>query len=250
MYTKSKQCVMVVDDHADLLEFIADDLMDTYVVLTAKNGQQALEVLQTNDVHAIICDLMMPAMDGYMLCKILKDDARYRHIPLLMLTANNQLQAKIDLLELGADSYIEKPFSPAYLRAQLKSLLHNRQLIKEQQSDSLVMIGEEENFMFKLQQLIEDHLQDPALCVELLAEKMYMSRPTLYRKIKHVTRTSPNGLINNMRMKKASELLKTHRYKVYEISGLVGFNSVSQFIRSFQKHFGVTPKEWEQKFLV
>jgi len=245
-----KGTVLVVDDHRDILDFIADDLGDHYAVLQAANGAEALDVLAKHPVDLIVSDIMMPVLDGHGLCLKVKKSIGYCHIPFIMLTAKNTLQAKIEGLEHGADAYIEKPFSPSFLQAQIKSLLKNRQSIREHyspfRSENNDETPSEPAFMDRLQQLILEHIEDEDLCVDMLAEKMNMSRPTLYRRIRALSSLSPNDLIIVTRLKKATELLNKD-YKVYEISFMVGFGSSSHFIRNFQKHYGVSPKEWQRR---
>src|SRR5690606_40929161 len=113
------------------LDVIGDDLSEHYEVLQAENGKQALDVLNNRQVHLIVSDIMMPEMDGYELCQRIKSDVEYSHIPVILLTAKNTLKSKIEGLEQGADAYIEKPFSPAHLHAQISSLLANRNKIRE-----------------------------------------------------------------------------------------------------------------------
>ncbi|WP_313368157.1 response regulator transcription factor [Sphingobacterium mizutaii] len=249
-----RKIILLVDDHQEILDFLTDDLCDDYDIVQAHDGYLALEVLEKQHIDLIVSDVMMPKIDGFELCSQVKKNQNYKHIPFILLTAKNSLQAKIEGLEHGADAYIEKPFSPSFLQAQIRSLLKNRMFVKQhyaqhpEPEDLLLGNSIEEDFMDKLQQLIVDHIDDTSLCVEFLADKLNISRPTLYRKIKQTSNLSPNELINNLRLKKASQLLNSGSYKVYEISNMVGFSSSSHFIRNFQKHFGYSPKEWEARF--
>src|SRR5699024_9000752 len=121
-----KPTLIIADDETDILEFLTDDLEEDYHILPAANGKEVMELLENNSVQLIISDIMMPEMDGYELCAALKSNIEYSHIPLILLTAKNTLESKIKGLEEGADAYIEKPFSPAHLQAQIQSLLSNR----------------------------------------------------------------------------------------------------------------------------
>lgn len=248
-----RKIILLVDDHQEILDFLTDDLCDDYDIVQAHNGHLAIEVLLRQHIDLIVSDVMMPKMDGFELCSIIKKNPNCQHIPFIILTAKNSLQAKIEGLEYGADAYIEKPFSPSFLQAQIRSLLKNRMFLKEHYSsnENTGTINPptiEEGFMEKIQQLIIDHIDNTSLCVEFLADKLNVSRPTLYRKIKMTSNLSPNELINNLRLKRATQLLNNGSYKVYEISSMVGFSSSSHFIRNFQKHFGYSPKEWGTKF--
>lgn len=249
-----KHTILLVDDHLEILDFISDDLSDNYHVVSAMDGQQALNELENTNIDLIISDVMMPKMDGFELCSIVKKNPNLKHIPFIILTAKNGIQAKIEGLEFGADAYIDKPFSPSFLKAQIGSLLKNRMYLKEhfaqvnEAENSPIFPAIEVDFMEKLQQLIVENLENTSLCVEFLANKLHVSRPTLYRKVKSASNLSPHELINLIRLNKASELLHNGNYKVYEISSMVGFSSSSLFSRNFLKHFGHTPKEWETKF--
>lgn len=244
--------VLIVDDNQEIIEFLTDNLKPSYSVLSAYNGEAALDVLEKESVHLIVSDIMMPVMDGFELCKKVKSSYHHCHIPIILLTAKKTLEAKIDGLELGADAYVEKPFSPRHLHAQIANLLTNRVKIKEFFASSpLVHIRSmaysraDEDFLEKLNNIIVLHLKRPELDVEQLAREMNMSRTTFYRKIKGVSDLSPNELINLTRLKKAAELLLQGKYKIYEVSDMVGFTSQHHFSRSFLKQFGVTPSEYQ-----
>lgn len=247
----SEATIVIADDHQDILDFIAEDLEDHYRVVKMTNGQEALEYIKLYPVDLVVSDVMMPVMDGYELCTAIKDDLQYSHIPFIMLTAKNSLQSKIEGLEYGADAYIEKPFSPNFLQAQITSLLRNRKSLRahyDATPSAPMDTGKEETsdqiFLRKLNALILENMSEQSLCVDMLAEKMCMSRPTLYRKIKALSDLSPNELINITRLKKAAQLLTNQEYKVYEIANKLGFSTPSHFTRNFQKQFGISPKEF------
>jgi two-component system cell cycle response regulator len=246
--------VLIVDDNKDIIEFLSENLKSKYSVLSASNGEAALEILEKESVHLIVSDIMMPVMDGFELCKRVKSSFHHCHIPVILLTAKKTLEAKINGLELGADAYVEKPFSPKHLQAQIANLLANRNKIKDFFANSpLVHIKSiayskaDEEFLERLNEFINENLKNPELDVEQLARAMNMSRPTFYRKIKGISDLSPNELINISRLKKAAELLVEGKYKIYEIADVVGFTSQHHFSRSFLKQFGVTPSEYQAK---
>ncbi len=245
--------ILIADDHPDILDFIAEDLEDNYSVVKVSDGKEAFEYIRLHPVDLIVSDVMMPVMDGYQFCTAVKDNALYSHIPFIMLTAKNSLQSKIEGLEFGADAYIEKPFSPNFLQAQIASLLRNRKSIREYYNQLQSTSEEEESashpkgdqqFLDRLNTLITENMSEQSLCVDMLAERMCMSRPTLYRKIKALSDLSPNELINITRLKKATQLLSDREYKVYEIANKLGFSTPSHFTRNFQKQFGISPKEF------
>ncbi|HLT89248.1 MAG TPA: response regulator [Sphingobacterium sp.] len=246
--------ILIVDDNIEILDFLEDDLSDQFEIVRATNGAEALDVLNRTLINLIVCDVMMPEMDGFEVCKTIKSNLKNSHIPIILLTAKNSLNAKIEGLEIGADAYIEKPFSPEYLRAQIHSLLLNRNKVKEFFiSSPFVHVNttnihkSDEAFLERIYEVIQQHLADPNLDVEKLADLMNMSRPTLYRKIKSISDVSPNELINMARLKKATELLIQHDYKIFEVSYLVGFSSQTHFGRNFHKYYGMSPSEYVQQ---
>ncbi|WP_160711778.1 response regulator [Chitinophaga solisilvae] len=248
---ENKPLILLVDDNEEICSFIASDLEEKYRVITAPNGAAALEVLQEQPVQLVISDVMMPVMDGFELCRIIKSGFESSHIPVILLTARNTLQAKIEGLELGADAYIEKPFSPEFLQAQIASLLSNRHKIKSYYAStplvhlrSMAHTSADEQFLEKLQDLIHQHLTNIDLDVEQLADLMNMSRPTFYRKIKAISDLTPHELINITRLKKAASLLSTGAYKINEVADLCGFASLTNFGKNFQKQFGILPSRY------
>ena len=243
--------ILLVDDNEEILEFLERMLKNKYEILKAENGNEALQVLDKEAVQLIISDVMMPVMDGFEFCRTIKSSLEYSHIPIILLTAKNGIQSKIEGLELGADAYIEKPFSKEHLQAQIASLLNNRNIIREYFASSpLVHIKSiahskaDEVFLETLYETINKNIEDTDLDVEKLAQIMNMSRITLYRKIKAISILTPIELINITRLKKAAELLAEGNHRIFEVSYMVGFSSQSNFARNFQKQFNVTPSEY------
>jgi two-component system, cell cycle response regulator len=246
-----KPVLLLVDDNEEILEFLEHELDEKYTIIKVLNARDALNVLKEDTIHLVICDIMMPVMDGFELCKIIKTNFDYSHIPVILLTAKNTLQSKIEGLESGADAYIEKPFSPEYLQVQIANLLANRAKIKEYFASSpLVHIKSmawskaDELFLEQLNEAIYNNLEDSNLDVEKLASLVNMSRPTLYRKIKLISDLTPNELINITRLKRAAELLAEDKYKIYEIADMVGYGSQTNFGRNFLKQFGMTASDY------
>ncbi len=246
-----KPLILLVDDDEDILLFLENELKENYEIIKALDGNEALEVLSMTLVHLVVSDITMNGMDGLELCKNVKSDIAYSHIPLILLTAKNTLQSKIEGLEIGADAYIEKPFSIDHLLVQIANLLQNRSKIKEHFANSpLVHIKSmahsktDELFLEKLHNEILAHIEDTGLDVVQLAKYMNMSRPTLYRAVKSISNMSPTELVNITRLKKAAELLSEGTYKIYEVADLTGFASQTYFGRNFLKQFGMTPSEY------
>jgi len=248
-----KPTILLIDDNEEILEFLEEELSEKYTLYKALSAELAFQVLRNEPIQLIISDVMMPGMDGFEFCCILKGDVEYSHIPVILLTAKNTMQSKIVGLEIGADAYVEKPFSPLYLQAQISNLLINRNKIRDYFANSpLVHIKSmayskaDENFLDKLQESIEKNMTDTELDVEKIAKIMAMSRPTLYRKIKAISNLTPNELIHITRLKKAAGLLAEGTRKIYEIIEMVGYQSQTNFSRSFLKQFGMTPTEYSQ----
>ncbi len=243
--------ILLVDDEEDILDFLERMLQTKYTILKAADGREALTQLAAEAVQLVISDVMMPEMDGFELCRQIKSNFEHSHIPVILLTAKNTIQAKVAGLELGADAYIEKPFSKEHLLAQIASLLANRNMIRDFFSSSpLVHIKSmahskaDERFLEALNETICKNMEDTDLDVEKLAKIMNMSRITLYRKIKAISNLTPVELINITRLKKAAELLAEGDNKIYEIAYMAGFSSQSNFSRNFLKQFNMTPTEY------
>ena len=246
--------VLLVDDEEEILEFLERMLRSRYTVLTATGGDEALFILKAEAVQLVVSDVMMPGMSGMELCRTIKSTMEHAHIPVILLTAKNTIQAKVEGLELGADAYIEKPFSKELLLAQMASLIANRNMLRDYFASSpLVHIKSiahskaDERFLEHLNETILRKIEDVDLDVEHLARIMAMSRITLYRKIKAISNLTPLEFINITRLKKAAEYLAEGDYKIYEVADMVGFSSQSNFARNFHKQFGMTPTDYMHK---
>lgn len=245
-----KPVILLVEDNVEILDFIESNLDDNYSILKTMNGKLALDILRNEVVDLIVSDVMMPVMDGFELCKIIKSDVELSHLPCILLTAKNTLQAKLQGLELGADVYIEKPFSPKHLRMQIASLLANRDKIKKHFTNTplahlrtIAHTKADEHFLESVNQVILDNIQDTALDVEKLAAFLNMSRATFYRKINMISDLTPNGLINLTRLKKAAQLM-AEGYNINEAAETVGYSSAKIFSKNFEKQFGIMPSEY------
>lgn len=246
--------LLLVEDNEEMLSFIRDRLEEQFTVETACNGKEALEVLRSNHVDLIISDIMMPVMNGYELCKEIKSDMDLCHIPIIFLTAKNDLDSKINGLKIGAEAYVEKPFSFNYLKTQIFSLLSNRRKEREAFSkrpffpvNNMQMNKADEEFMNKVIEVIQTNITDDNFSVERMAEILCMSRSSLLRKIKILFNLSPVDFIRLIRLKKAAELIQEGKYRIGDICYMVGINSSSYFSKLFLKQFGMTPKEFEKQ---
>lgn len=243
--------LLLVEDDRHILDFTEKELSTSFNILKATNGNDALEILNNESVQLVVSDIMMPVMDGIELCRKIKTDVHYSHIPVVLLTAKNSLTAKVEGFETGADAYIEKPFSMDHLKAQINSLLNNRNLVKEYYAHSplahikgIANTKADVAFLEALQQAIDENITEKDMDVDMLSKKMHMSRRTLYRKINAISDMGPNELIILSRLKKAAELLADGRYKINEAANMVGYNLNSNFSRDFHRQFGISPSDY------
>ncbi|SEA44960.1 response regulator transcription factor [Pedobacter hartonius] len=243
--------ILIIDDNEDILEFLTQVLGDSYTLHLALNGEIAQNILSEEIISLVISDIMMPDIDGFELCRILKENVDYCHIPIILLTSKNTFSAQIEGLEVGADAYIQKPFSPYLLRHQIANLLKNRLKIKDHFASSpfedvrvMAHSKTDENFLKRLDEYIRINLKEPNMDIDKLSQHMNMSRPTFYRKIKSLSSLSPKELIDITRLKKAAKLIAQNEFTLFEIARMVGYSSQSLFTRNFQKYFKVTPVEY------
>ncbi|NVO19945.1 MAG: substrate-binding domain-containing protein [Bacteroidetes bacterium] len=253
IYT-DKPLIMIIEDNADVAKFIKSCLSDEYRIMTASNGMEGFEKMYLDEPDLIICDVMMPVMDGLEFSRKLKSDIRTCHIPLILLTARSSHEQKIEGLETGADSYIAKPFNSKHLLVRVQRLIESRQKIrKHYQQDVLSQFVSESkisqldsNFLKKCSAIIENHLTEPEYGVEQLGAEIGLSRVHVYRKIKHLTGLSVSEFIRNLRLKKAAALLTDSGLTVSEISYQTGFSSPSYFAKCFKDLYNLSPSEYLQ----
>lgn len=226
----------------------------SFTIETARNGKEALEKLAGSHIDLIVSDVMMPEMDGFSLCKAVKADINLSHIPIVFITAKNDLESKIKGLQLGAEAYIEKPFSVKFFRQLIRSLLDNRRRERESFSkkpffnmDNMHMTKADEEFMNKVIKIIEDNVGEDNFNVECMADILCMSHSSLLRKIKSVFNMSPVELIRLIKLKKAAELIQEGKHLIGDICYMVGISSPSYFSKLFFKQFGISPKDFEKQ---
>ena len=247
----NRPTILVVEDNPDMLSFVVRQLSKEYMVLTATNGMEGLQLLDGNYVNLVVSDVVMPVMDGFELCKTIKSDLNYSHIPIILLTAKTNIQSKIEGMELGADAYIEKPFSVEYLQACASNLIQNREKLRRTfakspfvAANTMALTKADEEFIKKLNEVIQINYTNPEFSMDDMADNLNMSRSNFYRKIKGVLDLSPNEYLRLERLKRAAQLLKDGENRISEICYMVGFNSPSYFAKCFQKQFGVSPKDF------
>lgn len=254
--------VLLVEDNEELLQMTTEALRQHFRVLKARDGQEALDVLQYNDVDVIVSDVMMPRIDGIELCKRIKTDINYSHIPLILLTAKTSVEAKLVGMQSGADIYLEKPFSAKQLYLQIMSLLRLRQQFHDRMKQidgasssadlqtpnqgELGLTQQDLQFMERLQEMVAENMRDEEFSIDMLAEQMNMSRSSFYRKIKALTDMTPIEYLKIRRLEQAAALLR-QGYRINEVAERVGFTSSSYFAKCFKARFGVLPKDFVSK---
>lgn len=231
---ESKACVLVIDDNADVRSYVKSLLRDEYVVIEAPDGHTGVKMAMKYVPDVIICDVMMPVMDGLECCRQLKSELQTSHIPVMLLTACSLDEQRIAGFECGADSYIAKPFNSKLLLARLRNLIANHHRLRQFFGDKTTLSKEpvseiDKGFADRFRRLIEENMSDSELSVEELGSKMGMSRVQLYRKIKALTNYSPVELLRIARLKKAASLLASSEKTISEITYEVGFTSPSYF---------------------
>ena len=251
---RKRESILIVEDDADIRQYLSNELRQSYLILEAENGEEALNMLKEQKIDLILTDVMMPVMDGLKLCKHIKQNLYTCHIPVIMLSAKTDLNEQLEGLQMGADDYIPKPFSMALVTTKIKNLFRTRYRAIEHYSNSLEIEPEkvalnplDEELLKKAVGIVEQHLDNVEFSTDEFAREMCMSRSNLHLKMKALTGESTNEFIRKIRFNKACRLLKEGRYTVSEISTFVGFNTPSYFATSFKKYFGCLPSEYGKK---
>jgi DNA-binding response OmpR family regulator/anti-sigma regulatory factor (Ser/Thr protein kinase) len=248
----NKKTVLVIEDNEEVLSFVYDILYHDYRVLKFTDGIHALEYMEKEIPDLIVTDVMMPEMDGFELCTILKTNQNTNHIPVILLTAKSSTLNRIEGLSTGADAYISKPFSIEELKLTIANLLSAKEIIRQKYGEGFIAAVEEENvntpegiFLKKLTQIIEANLDNTDFDVNDLVNEIGMSRTVLYKKVQTLTDHSVAGFIKNMRLKKAAHLLTNTSYSVAEVTYMVGFNDRKHFSKEFKKFYNLSPTEYK-----
>ena len=248
--------ILVVEDNDDIREYIATSFSNNYHILTATNGKEGIEQALKYIPDIIISDIMMPVMDGIELCKLIKEDVRTSHIPVILLTAKDSIQGKEEGYESGADSYLTKPFSAKLLHSRVHNLLESRkklallitnrtkELKPEQSQESMQLSKLDEEFLNRFTAIVEENINTPQLDMPFMIGKMNMSHSTLYRKIKGLTGISGNEFIRKIRLKNSLRLLMEEGLNVSEAAYASGFNDLGYFRNCFKEEYGMAPSEY------
>lgn len=246
-----KPLILLVEDNTDVRTYIKSLLSENFEIIEAANGQSGLLKAMKNVPELIISDVMMDAMDGFELCKQLKDNLTTSHIPVMLLTACAQDEQRAMGFESGADAYIPKPFNEDLLKIRVRKIIENREKVKEffqknltfgERKESVAEI--DKTFINKFRKVIEDNLIDSDLNVDEIGKSLGLSRVQLYRKIKSLTNYAPNELVRIIRLKAAEQLFINTEKTISEVAYDTGFTSPSYFTKCFKEYFNVSPTEY------
>ncbi|MBN1987160.1 MAG: response regulator [Prolixibacteraceae bacterium] len=249
--SSKKMCVLIAEDNDDLRNFIANKTEGEFTTLVAADGEIAWKLIQEKTPDLVISDVMMPVMDGFELCKRVKSTYETSHIPLILLTALTDKAEQLHGLGLGADDYLTKPFDMSLLIQKIRTIIFNREVVREK---ALKLINKDsteplftnklnDKFVKKMLEVARENISNTEFGKDEFASAMNVSSSLLYKKIKSLTDQSPTEFIKAVRLNHAVELLQSKNYTVTEVSELCGFGSVAYFSTVFRKHFGKSPSE-------
>jgi signal transduction histidine kinase/CheY-like chemotaxis protein/ligand-binding sensor domain-containing protein/AraC-like DNA-binding protein len=245
-----KMMLLIIDDEAQMRDLLKEILSEQYEVMTAENGQSALNIINETEPNLIICDLMMPVMDGIAFTGAVRSKENLRHIPIIILSAQAEIESHKDAIETGADFYLEKPFSPDYLLTAVARLLKNKKNIIEysespyaetKKHQGRILHKEDRMFLQKVYKILKNNMSNEDLSPEYVASAIAMSRMQFYRKIKHLTDKTPVDLIRSYRLEQAEKMLVTTQKTVKEIMFACGFGGKAYFYREFMRRFHCSP---------
>ena len=242
--------MLVVDDSADMCRFVHDYFRGEYNVITASDGEQALKQLQ----DLVVSDVTMPKMDGLELCRYVKTNLRWSHIPVILLTGRTSEEMEMEGLKLGADDYITKPFNVEMLRLRVKKLIEKKENRQKQFREKIDVVPSEititsvdEEFIQKALRICEEHISDTEFSVEVLGQELSLSRTYLYKKLINITGKGPAEFIRTIRMKRAKQYLESGQMQIIEISAALGYNNPKRLTENFKTEYGISPSEYLKK---
>ncbi len=248
--------MLVVDDNEDFRNFISAMFSDSYHILKAENGERALKITLEKMPDLIICDVMMPKIDGFEFCKLVKNDIRISHIPIILLTAKAGDENKYRGIEAGAEDYIAKPFNMEMLSLKVSRIIERQRKTREQfkrkveiTTAEVEITSMDEKFVKKAVALVETNISNSEFLVEDLCREMGMSRVYFYKKILSLTDKTPSEFIRFIRLKRAADLLEKSQLFVNEVAYQVGFNDPKYFRKYFKDEFGISPNDYKKRFI-
>jgi len=249
--TSKEMKVLIVEDNDDLLSFMKSTLSHDFKVFTAVDGEKAWEFISKQIPDLVVSDIMMPNMDGFELCRLMKSTYETSHIPIVLLTALSEKTDQLHGLGLGADDYLTKPFDMNLLIHRIKSIIRNREVVREKalklingdRTENILTNELNDKFIKKMLVVARANISNSQFDKDQFASKMNVSSSLLYKKVKSLTDQSPTDFIKTIRLNHSVELLQTRKYTVTEVSELCGFTGAGYFSTVFRKHFGKSPSE-------
>jgi len=249
-----RKIMLLVDDNSDVRYFIKSHFITNYQVLEAENGLEGWTIALKTIPDMIICDVMMPDIDGFEFCRKIRKDERTSHIPIILVTALGSREHEIEGLSSGADDYITKPFDLGILQTKVENILSVRQSLKQKytsqmllQPRNVILSSPDERFLQKAIDVVENNISDPDLDIEHFAAEIGVSRMQLYRKLDALTEMTVKEFVRNIRLKRAAQLLVQKKLNVSEIAYAVGFKDLSHFRKCFKTEFGMSASEYAEK---
>ncbi len=243
--------LLIVEDNAEVREYIQSIFQYSYSMITAENGKEGLILARKELPDLIICDVMMPEMDGTTMCQKLKTNIETSHIPIILLTARTAQMFKIEGLETGADDYVTKPFNPEELRLRVRNIIQTRQQMREKfvrvmnfEPKEITVTSADEDLLQRAKEIAENNIDNPNFTADQFAYELAVSRPLLFTKLKALTNQTPNNFMKTIRLKRAAQLLEQRKLNVSEVAYRVGFRDTRYFSKCFQKQFQKTPSEY------
>lgn len=254
-FDADRPLVLIIDDNNGMRTYLRSILQDHYNVSEAVNGQQGLERARREVPKLVVCDVMMPVMDGLEFTRRLKADTATSHIPVILLTARSLSEQREEGYGTGADSYLTKPFTGSLLLARIDNLIHSRTLLrslfsgnsKEEEKEEEMLGAQDQSFVTRLREVIRDNMGDSDFSVERIGEEIGLSRVQLYRKVKALTGQTPVELLRKARLERSRRLIEKTEKSVSEIAYEVGFTSPSYFNKCFKDEFGISPGAMREK---
>ncbi len=245
--------ILIAEDEDDIRDYLVKELSQEYTVYACTNGNEALKGTYRIMPDLVLSDVMMPEMDGLTLCSRLKTNHATNHIPVILLTAKNSEESKLEGMDIGADAYIVKPFNLDILRKMIINLINSRQLLRmkygqteklDKLVDDINLKSPDDRLMERMMECINNHISDSTLSVDIIASEIGISRGHLHLKVKELTGETPHGLIRNIRLKRAASLLKEHKMNISEIVYACGFQSTAAFSTMFKNAYGMSPRAY------
>lgn len=254
-FDADRPLVLIIDDNNGMRAYLRSILQDHYNVSEAVDGQQGLERARREVPKLVVCDVMMPVMDGLEFTRRLKADTATSHIPVILLTARSLSEQREEGYGTGADSYLTKPFTGSLLLARIDNLIHSRTLLrslfsgnsKEEEKEEEMLGAQDQTFVTKLREVIRDNMGNSDFSVERIGEEIGLSRVQLYRKVKALTGQTPVELLRKARLERSRRLIEKTEKSVSEIAYEVGFTSPSYFNKCFKDEFGISPGAMREK---